>query len=50
MNFTFLHTADLHLGSPFRGLSLRDEALGQKLAGASREAFVELIDRVLADA
>ncbi len=49
MNFTFLHTADLHLGSPFRGLSLRDEALGQKLAGASREAFVELIDRALAE-
>ncbi len=49
MRFTFLHAADLHLGSPFRGLSLRDEALGQRLAGASREAFVELIDRGLAE-
>ena len=27
MRFTFLHAADLHLGSPFRGLSLRDEDL-----------------------
>jgi DNA repair protein SbcD/Mre11 len=49
MRFIFLHAADLHLGSPFRGLSLRDEALGQRLAGASREAFVELIDRALAE-
>ncbi|MCI4677353.1 DNA repair exonuclease [Rhodoblastus acidophilus] len=47
MRFTFLHAADLHLGSPFRGLSLRDEALSRRLAGASREAFVELIDRAL---
>jgi DNA repair exonuclease SbcCD nuclease subunit len=49
MRFTFLHAADLHLGSPFRGLSLRDEALALRLAGASREAFVELIDRAVAE-
>jgi hypothetical protein len=47
MSFTFLHAADLHLGSPLKGLALRDEALAQKLAGASRDAFVELIDRAL---
>jgi predicted phosphodiesterase len=47
MNYTFLHAADLHLGSPLRGLALRDEVLAQKLAGASRDAFVELIDRAL---
>ncbi len=47
MAFTFLHAADLHLGSPFQGLALRDEALAAKLAGASRDAFVELIDRAL---
>jgi DNA repair protein SbcD/Mre11 len=47
MRFTFLHAADLHLGSPFKGLSLRDEALAARLAGASRDAFVELIDRAL---
>ncbi|WP_294541857.1 DNA repair exonuclease [uncultured Rhodoblastus sp.] len=47
MSFTFLHAADLHLGSPLKGLALRDEALAQKLAGASRDAFVDLIDRAL---
>jgi exonuclease SbcD len=47
MRFTFLHAADLHLGSPFKGLSLRDEALAARLAGASRDAFVALIDRAL---
>ncbi len=47
MSFTFLHAADLHLGSPFQGLALRDEILAAKLAGASRDAFVELIDRAL---
>jgi DNA repair protein SbcD/Mre11 len=47
MAFTFLHAADLHLGSPFQGLALRDEVLAAKLASASRDAFVELIDRAL---
>jgi DNA repair exonuclease SbcCD nuclease subunit len=47
MRFTFLHAADLHLGSPFQGLSLRDEALALRLASASREAFEALIDRAL---
>jgi DNA repair exonuclease SbcCD nuclease subunit len=47
MAFTFLHAADLHLGSPFRGLALRDEALAARLSSASRDAFVDLIDRAL---
>ena len=47
MRFTFLHAADLHLGSPLKGLALRDELLGAKLAAASRDAFVDLIDRAL---
>lgn len=47
MRFTFLHAADLHLGSPLKGLGLRDEALGAKLSLASREAFEILIDRAL---
>jgi hypothetical protein len=37
MNFTFLHAADLHLGSPFTGLSLRDEKLASRFAAASRD-------------
>ncbi|WP_298425928.1 DNA repair exonuclease [Rhodoblastus sp.] len=47
MRFTFLHAADLHLGSPFRGLSLRDESLATRLASASRDAFADLVDRAL---
>ena len=47
MRFTFLHAADLHLGSPFKGLRLRDEALAARLAAASRDAFTDLIDRAL---
>ena len=47
MSFTFLHAADLHLGSPFQGLGLRDAHLAARLASASREAFEETIDRAL---
>ncbi len=47
MRFTFLHAADLHLGSPLQGMSLRDPDLAQKLGAASREAFEALIDRAL---
>ncbi len=47
MRFTFLHAADLHLGSPLKGLSLRDPHLAEKIGSASREAFEALIDRAL---
>ena len=38
MDFSFLHSADLHLGSPFLGLSSNDEELARRVAAASREA------------
>lgn len=41
--FRFLHTADLHLDSPLKGLSMRDEAATTELLGASRKAFENLI-------
>ena len=47
MNFTFLHCADLHLGSPMVGLSLKDERIAEKFSAASREAFANLISRAL---
>ncbi len=47
MRFTFLHAADLHLGSPFSGLSLKDEAVARRLAAASRDAFSDLVSRAL---
>jgi DNA repair protein SbcD/Mre11 len=47
MNFSFLHAADLHLGSPFLGLSSNDEELAHRVAAASREAFEELVDQAI---
>jgi exonuclease SbcD len=47
MGFTFLHAADLHLGSPFTGLALRDEELARRFAKASRDAFSELVSRAI---
>jgi len=47
MDFSFLHAADLHLGSPFLGLSSTDQELAQRVASASREAFVELVDQAI---
>ena len=47
MGFTFLHAADLHLGSPFQGLSLRDPRMAERFGAASREAFEDLIGQAL---
>jgi DNA repair protein SbcD/Mre11 len=47
MRFTFLHAADLHLGSPFVGLAMRDEQLAARFARASRDAFSDLVSRVI---
>ena len=43
MDFSFLHAADLHLGSPFVGLASVDEDLADLVSSASRKAFTELI-------
>jgi exonuclease SbcD len=42
--FQFLHCADLHLDSPLRGLESDPDAPAEKIRGATREAFVNLID------
>jgi DNA repair exonuclease SbcCD nuclease subunit len=47
MSFTFLHASDLHLGSPFIGLALKDEDVAKRFASASREAFSDLVSRAL---
>jgi exonuclease SbcD len=47
VNFTFLHAADLHLGSPFTGLAMKDEDVARRFAGASRDAFSELVDQAI---
>lgn len=43
MRFTFIHAADLHLGSPFIGLASNDEELAKRMATASREALEALV-------
>ena len=49
MDFTFLHCADLHLGSPLLGLSLKDEAIARRFAQASRDAFSDLVTAAIAE-
>jgi DNA repair exonuclease SbcCD nuclease subunit len=41
--FKFIHAADLHLGSPFHGLTLRDAEVARRFAEASRAAFSDLV-------
>jgi DNA repair protein SbcD/Mre11 len=47
MSFSFLHAADLHLGSPFTGLTLKDEAVAKRFATASRDAFSSLVTNAI---
>jgi exonuclease SbcD len=47
MPFSFLHAADLHLGSPFTGLTLKDEAVAKRFAAASRDAFSSLVTNAI---
>jgi DNA repair protein SbcD/Mre11 len=47
MAFKFLHAADLHLGSPFTGLALKDETVAKRFTAASRDAFSELVTKAI---
>ncbi|MHC4661715.1 MAG: metallophosphoesterase family protein [Planctomycetota bacterium] len=47
MRFTFLHAADLHLDTPFKGLSAMDEHVAQMLRDASLNAFDQLVELAL---
>ncbi|MBB4570506.1 metallophosphoesterase family protein [Rhizobium leucaenae] len=42
-SFSFIHAADLHLGSPFQGLALKDAAIASIFVEASRKAFSTLV-------
>lgn len=50
MRLTFLHAADLHLGSPLVGLSGKDPARAAQLAAASRDAFSDLVTQAIEQA
>lgn len=45
----FIHAADVHLDSPLVGLSAYQGAPAQALRGATRVAFVNLVDRAIED-
>jgi DNA repair exonuclease SbcCD nuclease subunit len=49
MPFRFVHTADVHLDSPLRTLALREPALAELIGGATRRAFVSVVDLCLAE-
>ncbi|MDD5729157.1 MAG: DNA repair exonuclease [Victivallales bacterium] len=47
MTIKFIHCADLHLGSPFKGISSVNPALGAALAAATFGAFRNIVDAAL---
>lgn len=47
MGFIFLHTADLHIDSPMRGLASYEGAPVEELRGATRSACRTLVDEAL---
>jgi exonuclease SbcD len=42
--FRFVHTADIHLDSPLKGLEAHEDAPVEEIRGATRRAFDNLID------
>jgi DNA repair exonuclease SbcCD nuclease subunit len=47
MNFSFIHAADLHLGSPFVGLGTADPKLADLMTSASRDALDDLVTQAI---
>lgn len=47
MTLRFIHAADLHLDSPLRGLARYDDAPVDRVRGATRRAFENLVEFVL---
>lgn len=44
MTIRFIHTADIHLDSPLKGLEAHEDAPVEEIRGATRRAFDNLID------
>lgn len=49
MAFRFVHTADLHLDSPLRTLSLRNSELAGLIGDATRRALIAIVDLCLVE-
>ncbi len=50
MAFRFVHTADIHLDSPLRSLSLRNADLAALIGDATRQALIRIVDLCLEEA
>lgn len=46
-SFRFVHTADIHIDSPLRGLGGQDGAAADRIRGATRDAFENLISAAI---
>jgi DNA repair protein SbcD/Mre11 len=46
-SFSFVHAADLHLGSPLAGLAARDPAMAERFGDATRQAVASLVTRTI---
>lgn len=46
-SFRFLHAADLHLGSPFSGLAVKEAQVAEQFARATRDAFSSLVTHAI---
>lgn len=47
MPFRFVHTADIHLDSPLRSLSLRNPELAELIGDSTRQALIGIVDLCL---
>ena len=45
--FRFLHTADIHLDSPLKGLEVHEDAPVDEIRGATRRAFENLVEMAI---
>lgn len=46
----FIHTADIHLDSPLKGLEVHEDAPVEEIRGATRRAFDNLVDLAIEEA
>jgi predicted phosphodiesterase len=49
MPYRFVHAADIHLDSPLRSLVLRDPELAELIGGATRRAWVNVVELCLTE-
>ena len=46
-SFRFIHTADIHLDSPLKGLTGQEGSAADRIRTATREAFENLVSQAL---